>query len=162
MAEIIAALIGAIAAVLVARFDDIADLIRGKARKAAGEWEGESYRVISKPDEPFDPQKQPRGSRLVDKYTVSIKQTGRRVQGVMTETHVVGDGRKLTLEWKGKVVGDYLIYECSCPDPERFLISTPLLFLHAGGDKMSGYFVANGGATTPSRAWVGFAELKRR
>lgn len=162
MAEIVAALIGAIAAVLAARFEDITDLIRGRARKVEGVWEGESYRVAFKPDEPFDPKKEPKESRLVDKYTVSIKQTGRRVKGVMTETHVALDGRKATLAWKGRVLGDYLLYECECEDEERFLISNAMLYLHASGDKMSGYFVANGGATTPSRTWVGFAELKRR
>ncbi|MCX5653245.1 MAG: hypothetical protein NTY65_01125 [Planctomycetota bacterium] len=159
---IIAAIISALAVLLAARFEDIVDLIRGKARKIGGEWDGNSFWIIYKPDQPFIPERDQKQDRFVDKYTVRIKQTGRRVKAVMTETEVPQGMQKTSFAWTGKVIGDYLMYQCRCENANRFMISCAMLYIHAGGDKMSGYFIANGGATTASRTWVGYAELSRR
>ena len=160
-ATVIAAVIGVFGTLIAKKFDLITYLFKREARKVSGGWEGESYWVISDPEKPFNPKIETREKRFQVKYTVAIKQMGRKISGTMTETETQNRDQKDNYKWTGKVNGDYLIYDCTSENPEHFLISSAMLFIHASGRKMSGYFIANGGASMPSRVWVGYAELFR-
>ncbi|MBC8487645.1 MAG: hypothetical protein H8D45_16565 [Bacteroidetes bacterium] len=162
VATIIAAVIGAIGTLLITKFDDIVNIFKKKSRRVDGTWDGESYWIISEPDKPFDLTKDIKENRLQDKYSVTIKQRGDKIKATMIETDVTEGRFKNTYIWKGKIINDYFMYTCKCEKKEIFLISNAMLYIHAGGQKMTGYFIANGGATTTFRTWVGFAELNKR
>jgi hypothetical protein len=155
-AAIIAAIVTAIGTVIAAKFDDIADLIRRPNRKIAGEWESESWRINNDPDQ--QSLRQPESKQIV-----SIIQRGSKIKAVMTQTELARtDHIPKKFVWKGKIVGDYLIYQCKASDSELFLVSSAILYIHPGGQEIYGYFVANGGKSDPIRTWVGYTELHKR
>jgi len=155
-AAIIAAIITATGAVIAAKFDEIVDLMRHSNRKISGEWESESWKISNDPEQ--QSLRQPES-----KQVVSIIQRGSRIKAIMTQTELARtDHIPKKFVWKGKIVGDYLVYQCKASDSDLFLISSAILYIHPGGREMYGYFVANGGKSDPVRTWVGYTELHRR
>ena len=147
-AAIIAALITAIGTLIATKFDEITQLLTRSSRDVTGDWTVVSERVGD-------------GSWVGD-YDLKLRQSGAKVKGEMSATRVEEGKKPHNYTWLGKIVGEYLMYECTCTTPGTFMISTGMLHVHAAGEKMTGYFVANRGSDKPNRNWLGSAELMRK
>ena len=153
---IITAIISVLGTLITTKFDSIVDTLKKSPRKIAGTWEGVSYRINNDPNIQSEKIEECR-------QIVEISQNGIRVKAKMTQTKARQLNHKLlTFDWIGKIEGDYLKYEANAQGDNFFLISNALLYIHPGGDKMYGYFVANGGKNDPKRTWVGYTEMIRR
>ncbi len=77
--------------------------------------------------------------------------------------HMHHGAEKVTYEWEGKLINDYIVYESICLEKETAMRSTAMLFIDARGQKMNGYFVAtSSGLRAPLRTWVGYAMLTKK
>lgn len=163
---IIAALIGlagVIVTVLITKFEEITVLFRKPSRNIAGIWEGESYEITYGPEIVDLPPIIKRDPVLLDKYIVTIKQHGEKIEAEMVETAVfVGGINPAKFKWTGKVFKDYVTYESVSKGANTFMRSTAMLFINAHGNKLEGYFVATTGSKSPIRTWVGCAILTRK
>jgi len=156
LATVIAALIGAIGTIIATKFDDIKNFFQKPSQKIAGEWEGISYARIN------DPRSQGNPDEPLDKYTISITQTGEKIKAEMIETEVAAGYQKRKYIWKGKIVSNYFVYESTCDDPSSFLISSAMLYIYPGGRRMSGFFIANSRPGSSESMWIGYAELLKK
>ena len=59
---------------------------------------------------------------------------------------------------QGRVVDNYLLYECKADGSRRSSISTAMLYMPIGGNRLRGYFVAYSSKGDP---WVGYVELEK-
>lgn len=156
-------LVGVIVTVSIAKFDDISALFRKPSRNLSGIWEGESYEVTYGSEIVELPPVIIHEPILLDKYIVTIKQRGEKIEAEMVETAVFVEGIKTAkFKWTGKVVKDYVIYESISEGTNTFMRSTAMLFINAHGNKLEGYFVATTGSKSPIRTWVGCAILTRK
>ncbi len=148
LAAIIAALITAIGTLIATNFERITQTLKKSSRNVTGDWLVVSDRVAD-------------GS-WVGEFNLKLKQSGVSVMGEMTAIKVE-EGKKLyNYKWSGKVIGEYLVYECIGTDPSTFMISSGLLYIYPTGEEMTGYFVANRGAKRPEPTWVGSTKLKKK
>jgi len=148
LAAIIAAFITAVGALIAANFEQITQLLRRSSRNVTGHWTIATERVVD-------------GS-WVGEYHLKLRQTGTRVRGEMVATKVTEGKQGHNHRWSGKVVNEYLMYECSGTDPGTFMISSGILYIHPNGEGMDGYFVANRGFKSPEATWVGYTKLGRK
>lgn len=161
-ATIIAALIGVISTVFVTKFEDILMWFK-RPLNIAGIWDGETYELTYGSEIITEPPVIQHTPTLRSKYIVTLKQRGEKFEAEMVETEVFEEGlKKSKYTWKGKIVKDYAIYESTCDNAETFLRSSAMLYIHARGQKMTGYFVATSGEKAPLRTWVGFVILNRK
>ena len=163
---IIAALIGltgVIITVLITKFDEISTLFRKPSRNISGIWEGESFEITYGPEITQIPPIIKREPVPLDKYIITLKQRGDKINAEVIETVVFAEGVKTNrFKWTGKVVKDYFIYESVAENPKTFMRSTAMLFINSHGNKMEGYFVATTSSASPIRTWVGCAVLTRK
>jgi len=148
LAAIVAAIITAIGTLIATNFEQIVQLLRKSPRNVTGDWLIVSERVSNKTE--------------VGEYYLRLKQSGLKVKGEMTAIRVRESGKLHNHKWTGKVMGEYLMYECLGTDPGTFMISSGLLYIHPDGEGMDGYFVANRGFESPDPAWVGYTRLQRK
>lgn len=162
VAIIIAALIGAIGTFVASKFDTLLNLFKTTNRNISGTWEGKSYYILNPPNSRSIMKEKFSDDDVIGKYIVTIKQRGEKITGTMVETEVIKDWIKTNYHWNGKILSEYLSYSCIHEDKAKFLISNAILFIHPGGHKMTGYFIANAGADYPFRTWIGYAELTKQ
>jgi hypothetical protein len=122
-------------------------MLRQPSRQIAGEWDSVAFRTSVESHTPSDLD-------LESNAVASFSQRGNRVKGIRIQTEVREGHTACKLVMRGKIKGDYLVYESVAADPERFIISTGSLYIHPGGREMFGYFVGNGGRNDPKRTWV--------
>jgi len=150
-AIILAAIIGVIGTILATKFDDIVNLVQGSSRRISGEWKG-TLRTVNAGTEDY--------YRFEAEYRVTIKQVGRKVRAQVIETKVTEGFQPDKYKWKGKVMGDYLIFEGHSKDPGQLIALTGTLHISPSGQKMRGYLVGNASTRVSSRIWVGYTDLK--
>ncbi len=159
IAVIIAAIITAVATIVAARLKDIEDLLHKPSRQIAGDWDGESY-LLDRGVVDDSEYEQKRPPDL--KYVATLRQTGSKVTGTMSMTEAQSGIGLYKHGYKGRVTGNYFIYELLSVEPEVFRLSTALLHAHNSGKMMRGYFVANTSDRDPRRTTVGYTIMHKR
>lgn len=163
---VLAALIGlagVIVTVAITKFEEIIALFRKPSRNISGIWEGESFEITYGSDIVSIPPIIKHEPAPLDRYIVTMKQHGEKIEADMIETAVFAEGVKINkFKWTGKVIKDYVIYESFSENPKVFMRSTAMLNINSQGNRMEGYFVATTGSSSPVRTWVGCAILTRK
>ena len=155
-------LLGVIITVVITKFEEIILLFRKPSRNIAGIWEGESFEITYGSDIDSIPPIIKREPAPLDRYIVTLKQHGEKIEAEMVETTVFAEGGKTNkFKWTGKIVKDYVVYESFSENPKVFMRSTAMLYINSHGNRMEGYFVATT-SSSPIRTWVGCAILTRK
>jgi len=147
-AAIIAAIITAFGTIVAAKFNEISQILTKSKRDISGDWQITSKRV--------------KDDSWVGEYDLKLKQRGTKVTGEMRAINVEEGKKKHSYIWSGKVIGEYLVYDCVCTTPGTFMISNGMLHLHAAGEVMTGNFIANRGSDKEIRTWLGSVFGKRK
>ena len=149
-AAIIAAVITGLFTLLATKYDDLKRLVTRASRDISGDWTVQSERFHD-------------GNwSWIGDYDLKIEQKGIRITGEMRATKVKEGMPLCTYKWTGTIHSEYLVYECINMAGGAFMISSGNLYLHADGRTIEGYFVANSGARSNERTWVGRTMIRRK